>query len=233
MYSSSSSSISSSSGESTIFNFLNNENIMGDLEKESEEEVQQDNHEECYLIDGFETINNNGIITTIYRNLYNGSFSDSTTEPEIQDDSNLFEEIIFDYHDIERIYEKEYLFLDSEKINNKYYIGIYTLIDGEPLLGNCISPTTFFEFPINTVQKYLSNYSIIYSDRFFLKNVNILKLSINETDGTYNVIIKTIWLRLFQRKWKKLFTEKKSIMEHKKKLSSMMYFEINGKWPPK
>jgi len=240
-------SISSSSGsdssdddddDSTIFNIMNDleeENNVQDDQTEiqyygEEQENQQDDHdEETFVIDGFELINNENAITTIYRNLYN----DSPREIETQDDSMIFEEIFNDYNDIERIYEKEYLFLDSEKINNKYYIGIYSRVDDELLLGSCISSSSFFEFPINAVKKYLSTYSIIYNDRFFLKKIDILKLAINETDGTYNVVIKTVWLRIFQRKWKKLFAEKKSMMEHKKKLSSRMYFEVYGKWPPK
>jgi hypothetical protein len=199
-----------------------------DDDDDDDEETQQDDHEETFVIDGFELINNENAITTIYRNLYN----DSPREIETQDDSMIFEEIFNDYNDIERIYEKEYFFLDCEKINNKYYIGIYSRVDDELLLGSCISSSSFFEFPINAVKKYLSTYSIIYNDRFFLKKIDILKLAINETDGTYNVIIKTVWLRIFQRKWKKLFAEKKSMMEHKKKLSSRMYFEVYGKWPP-
>ena len=242
-------SISSSSGssgsdssdddddDSTIFNIMNDleeENNQQDDQTEiqyygEEQENQQDDHdEETFVIDGFELINNENAITTIYRNLYN----DSPREIETQDDSMIFEEIFNDYNDIERIYEKEYLFLDSEKINNKYYIGIYSRVDDELLLGSCISSSSFFEFPISAVKKYLSTYSIIYNDRFFLKKIDILKLAINETDGTYNVVIKTVWLRIFQRKWKKLFAEKKSMMEHKKKLSSRMYFEVYGKWPP-
>lgn len=237
MYSSYSISSSSSSSddddEITIFNIMNDLEEEQNQQYDDHEEIQQYDDTEPYLIDGFELINNENTITTIYRNLYEGSLIDSPTEIETQDDTMIFEEIFNDYNDIERIYEKEYLFLDCEKINNKYYIGIYSRVDDELLLGSCISPSSFFEFSINAVKKYLSTYSIIYNDRFFLKNVDILQLVINETDGTYNIIIKTVWLRLFQRKWKKLFEEKKSMMEHKKKLSSRMYFEVYGKWPPK
>jgi hypothetical protein len=224
-----------------------------------------DDDDEHYSVDSYEY--NHDSIDANTRSLYRRLLADLIVDPETQDNTIVPDDLL-EWGDgewggwgensgyyIQRIYEKEYLFLDSEKVNNKYYIGVYTILDDqifphstpesehmnppesstplEIVLGSCISPSTFFEFPINNVQQYLSAYSIIYSDRFLRKSVDILKLCISERDGTYTVIVKTTWLRMFQRKWRKIYAEKKSDMEHRMKLSSMRYFELHGKWPPK
>lgn len=229
----------------------NDEYIINRFEEMEIREYVDDDDEEHYSIDSYDYDHN--ISNTNMRSLYRRLLSGLTIEPVTQDNTVTSDNYVYDdfweeeaesdYYEIQRMYEKEYLFLDSEKTNNKYYIGAYTMIDEcmnadsstplEIVLGSCISPSTFFEFPINIVQKYLSAYSIIYSDRFLQKGVDILKLCISEEDGTYTVIVKTTWLRMFQRKWKKIYAEKKRDMEHRMKLSSMRYFEVHGKWPPK
>jgi len=218
------------------------------MNNEPEDEVLENNDAEQYSIESYnytyDATRANADIRALYRILLSGL----VIEPEEQD--NLIDEDddyynnydVDDYYQIQRVYEIEYLFLDSEKVHNKYYIGIYSIHEyvtpqstthAEIILGCCVSPATFFEFPIKTVEYYLSMHSINYNDRFSKKNVDILKLCINEIDGTYNVIVKTSWLRMIQRKWKKIYAEKKRDIEHRMKLSSMRYFEVYGKWPPK
>jgi len=253
-------------------NAENDEFIINRFEEEGIREYD-DEDDEHYSIDTYEY--NHDAIDANTRSLYRRLLADLIVEPETQDNTIVPDYFgYYGYDDllegeeewgdgewgewgessqyyIQRIYEKEYLFLDSEKVNNKYYIGVYTILDDrifphsipesedtppspfEIVLGSCISPSTFFEFPINNVQQYLSAYSIIYSDRLLRKSVDILKLCISERDGTYTVIVKTTWLRMFQRKWRKICAEKKRDMEHRMKLSSMRHFEVYGKWPPK
>jgi hypothetical protein len=44
-------------------------------------------------------------------------------------------------------------------------------------------------------------------------------------------IIKTIWLKLIQRTWKKIYKIRKNIICIRKDPSSIFYRETNGKWP--
>jgi hypothetical protein len=44
-------------------------------------------------------------------------------------------------------------------------------------------------------------------------------------------IIKTIWIRLIQRCWKKVFKLRKRIMEIRKTYYSLLFRERHGKWP--
>ena len=107
---------------------------------------------------------------------------------------------------IERIYFHEQDFLDSEKENKHYYIGNNKISDNKQyiLYANSVTPNTFFRFNINHIQSYLLDYSIFVTS----PNIDIMQLFILD-DYTYTVVIKTYWLRIIQRHWKKnIFTKK-------------------------
>lgn len=44
-------------------------------------------------------------------------------------------------------------------------------------------------------------------------------------------IIKTIWIKLIQRTWKKIYKDRQSILKKRCNIFSLKYREINGKWP--
>jgi hypothetical protein len=139
--------------------------------------------------------------------------------------------------EIDDIYYADYLFLDAEREPGKYYIGFHTIFEMERsndpcrmFLSCCISTTAFFAFPFALVRKYLKMYSIIYRDKYkFKPKVEILQLSV-EWDGTYTVIVKTHWLRMVQRCWRKVFFERKRVERGRGQIRSLLYFERNGKW---
>lgn len=142
---------------------------------------------------------------------------------------------------VNQLFEKDYLFLDKEKEDKKYYIGGYTIVKTnstqnsndpyEILLNATISPTAFFQFSLNVVEKYLQDFSIIYRSHYkFKQNVEILQLHINPENGTYNIVVKTHWLKVIQKWWKKIWAKQKLIQLHKMKISSMRHFEIYGVW---
>jgi hypothetical protein len=48
----------------------------------------------------------------------------------------------------------------------------------------------------------------------------------------YNIsILKTFWLRLVQRVWKKVFIERKNIIKKRSNPRAIFYREICGRWP--
>lgn len=108
------------------------------------------------------------------------------------------------------IYEDEHFFIDEYKNNNKYYIGTY-FIDtyNNILLSSTVSCLSFYKYNINIVKKYLYNMSLIKNNN----NIHILKIDINE--NMYNVFIKTYWLRLIQKHFKKAYSlMKKNIIKN-------------------
>ena len=49
--------------------------------------------------------------------------------------------------------------------------------------------------------------------------------------GEQIVIIKTIWLKIIQRKWKKVFAKRQSIIKYRSSPSSISFRQLTGKWP--
>lgn len=44
-------------------------------------------------------------------------------------------------------------------------------------------------------------------------------------------ILKTFWLRIIQRKWKKVFIERQQVKTERRHCVSLYYRQVNGKWP--
>ena len=129
---------------------------------------------------------------------------------------------------VDRIYFHEEDFLDSEKEDNHYYIGNSRVSQDKLyiLYANAVTPTTFFRFDINHVKSYLHDYSIFVTN----SNIDIMKLFILD-DHTYTVVIKTYWLKIIQRHWKKIFSQRKYCISRRRQIKTMMYVERNGMYP--
>jgi len=151
----------------------------------------------------------------------------------ISNDSVLieFDEYSDDYDDIDiidEIYSREQIFLDSEKQNGQYYIGLAKHMKSRQiLLLNAISAKTLYKYSYIHVLKYLYYYSLV---RLYQPNVEIMKLYILN-DGTYSVVLKTHWIRLIQRHWRNALHLRKQIMKKQMHLSSLYHREIHGKFP--
>jgi hypothetical protein len=104
----------------------------------------------------------------------------------------------------------------DDKIHNKYYIGRSI-------------PYKHYDF---------FHYSITLSSFLITKPsspreiYDIIQLFIAE-DGVYRAIKKTFWLRTFQRKWKRLFAERKKKILWLMNPSNQFYFSIRGRYPLK
>jgi len=129
---------------------------------------------------------------------------------------------------VDRIYFHEEDFLDSEKEDNHYYIGNSRVSQDKLyiLYANAVTPTTFFRFDINHVKSYLHDYSIFVTN----SNIDIMKLFILD-DHTYTVVIKTYWLKIIQRHWKKIYSQRKYCISRRRQIKTMMYVERNGMYP--
>ena len=139
--------------------------------------------------------------------------------------------------EIDEIHRMDYQHLYSEKQDSKYYIGIYTEIfqndylhlpkESIYLLVNSISSRTYFKWSHNSCLRYLYYYGLTAMHK---PEINILQLFI-KNDGTYSVIVKTFWLKIIQRKWKKIFKMRKEILSNRLQLSSIHHREVHGSWP--
>lgn len=151
------------------------------------------------------------------------SDDDSYSDPSGYDTDDSTEE------NYDHIYQLEAAFAESEKQHGQYYIGICKIIRNELIYVNAISNLMVFSLPYDYALNYLYYYSIIHLDFCSIK-MNIMKLDI-ASDGTYNVILKTFWLRLIQRNWKRVFKERKEILQTRANPTAQYYFSLRGKYP--
>jgi len=138
---------------------------------------------------------------------------------------------------IERIYDLEADFLDSDKQNHKYYLGLCTELGGSRLLLNiAIQPQTFLRFDIKSVLNYLAEYSIFTFYREILDvssiQLQIMELDIEPRTCWQTVRLKTHWIRIVQRVWKRVFRERQEVMMKRRTLQNIRYFERHGKHLP-
>ena len=76
----------------------------------------------------------------------------------------------------------------------------------------------------------LRNYNNIISRDEYIKP-EIAECIILPTQHSV-AIIKTIWIKLIQRKWKAVYAERVNIIKRRMLLSSLKTRELTGRWPP-
>jgi hypothetical protein len=75
----------------------------------------------------------------------------------------------------------------------------------------------------------IRNYENIISRPDYIKP-EIAQCIILQTQHSV-AILKTIWIKLIQRKWKKIYAERQSIIRRRMSPSSLSTRELTGKWP--
>jgi hypothetical protein len=134
------------------------------------------------------------------------SLSSYYSEDDENDDDTLYE-----------MYRYDYSFL-KYKQNKKYYIGLATIIDNIHLLAHTVTPKTYSKYSYNDVLLYLHTFSIMHIQH---PKIDIFQLFI--VKNVYTVVIKTHWIRLIQRHWKKYYKTKTEIL--KKRAFSGNHFQ--------
>jgi hypothetical protein len=162
----------------------------------------------------------------------NVSVSSNETDTDSEESIVIIDEFDIDEFDVDNLEQIERIdteHLYSEKEHGKYYIGIYKYMRNPKILlmATSISTEAFFQFEFRRVFRYLTCYS---SMRILDPKVEIMQLHILE-DQTYSVVLKTHWLRLIQRHWKKAFAKRQLIIKTIKFGSALRYREIHGQFP--
>ena len=115
---------------------------------------------------------------------------------------------------------------DKDYKNKQYYLG-FPYYDDEfytYILASSIKNTTLFQFPFINCYKYLYYNSVILNSPH--PNIEIMKLELEEDacelDMLYQVVLKTHWIRLIQRTWKKIYALRKKYKIKKFALKGML-----------
>jgi hypothetical protein len=162
-------------------------------------------------------------------NNYDENRSESDNDSDTNSDDE-FEEFQIEPNDEEydEIYQEDSQHVYSEKENGHYYIGLAKRITYDTIIMvNSVSTNTFFNYPFNRIRDYLAKYSILNIQN---AKVHIMKLCILP-DETYSVILKTHWIKLVQRHWKKVFKERTRVIAGRRLPQNRFYNEIRGRYP--
>lgn len=76
---------------------------------------------------------------------------------------------------------------------------------------------------------FIRNYNKIILNKNYIQ-LHLAKNIVLETGETI-CILKTYWLRIIQRTWKRIYKERQLIIQKRKNPLSIFYFQQNGKWP--
>ena len=130
---------------------------------------------------------------------------------------------------LERIFREESDYIDTDKDDGKYYIGLhkYNSYRKLLLLTNTVSAKSFLKFTYMDILRYLYFYSIL---RPMCPKIEIFCLSILP-DESYSVILKTHWLKIIQRNWKRIFKERKEILLKRRSVPALYNLQISGRYP--
>jgi hypothetical protein len=113
---------------------------------------------------------------------------------------------------------------DSDDENSSY-----TINDSIQFLKNHYSNRSRFNNGSLKNHPTIRNYHNIISRQNYIKP-EIGKYVMLPTQEAV-AILKTFWLRIIQRKWKKVFQERKNMTRNRLSISSLHTRQITGKWP--
>ena len=166
----------------------------------------------------------NSVSTSIHTQQQESDILANETETDIESEYAVDEE----YADME--YAEE-TFEQTDKIDGHYYLGVpFTFRSiGQTVMNCSISPNTFFENEYSRVGGYLQHIATFYLpyDPF----VDILQLHITD-NGEYAVVVKTIWLRIIQRAWKKRLETRNKVFAKRASVQNQEYFRRHGRYLP-
>lgn len=116
--------------------------------------------------------------------------------------------------------------IDSDEFMNK--------TDYDELCDDLVALKYSYDFVGKNIKQcecIIRNYKNIITNPQY-PQVDIVDIKRLEPGDEDVAILKTCWLRIFQRKCRTYCKYKKALLKHKKLVSSIMYREIHGKWPP-
>jgi hypothetical protein len=94
---------------------------------------------------------------------------------------------------------------------------------------NKIHPTTFYKYNGTLISKYFFWYSGIFMPKY--PTVDILQLQVLP-DDTYLAVVKTFWIKIIQRSWKKIYKQRQQYIYNRMCLGTFYHYAIGKKTGP-
>jgi hypothetical protein len=152
------------------------------------------------------------------------SSGDNSSDDEVDSEDGL---------DYDAIHNEDSLHFYSEKEHGNYYIGLCHQFqlhhnNAHWLFSTSVSARTFLQHSYDNINKYLYYYGLV---RIPNNEVDIMMVH-RLPDETCTVIIKTYWLRIVQRHWKRTYAMRMSILSQRISPQIIKYNEVHGCYPP-
>lgn len=151
--------------------------------------------------------------------------SENNTEAEESDMDDIIED--------EQIMDDDAY--ENKIVNNKTYIGLPLYEPTTGLLFGChTSAHTFYKYQIEKVCKFLKTMSCSdsVSNRNYPEIMKLVQTNTTTESGLeftiHTVLLKTMWLRMVQRRWKKTMDERRRIINGRMSQRNRKYSEITG-----
>ena len=126
---------------------------------------------------------------------------------------------------------------ENNNENNNYSIAIISKYNSK-LMGineqasthwivHQLVPYSLFFNHINTVNMYLK----FYKENSRYVNIHILPIKYEYLDdGTIVAFPKIFWIKIIQRRWKKIMAERKRIINNRTYIKEVIQYQHSGKW---
>ena len=115
-------------------------------------------------------------------------------------------------------------------VENCYYLGIYSFSSecNNNIISYRISLTVFYKYSETNLIDCIQ-YQNPFIDFSNINCVDIIQVFIR--NEYYVAVVKTFWIKLIQRTWKRVFAMRKRVIENRTTLASIKYKELRGIYP--
>jgi hypothetical protein len=148
------------------------------------------------------------------------------TYTDSENESTAEEDMYYLAHPIAEIEDE---FAVSQKEHGQWYLGTFFEEDGAFLLNIAIQPQTFLQNTHDAIMDYVDYYAPVHN----FQELEIMQV-LQDRSGEYpltKVVLKTFWLRLVQRHWRKLCAERNRLAKRRMGVDTFLYFMREGKYP--
>jgi hypothetical protein len=134
--------------------------------------------------------------------------------------------------EVDRVYLSVQL-RERRVTTGEYKLGMVTMnLDREDfLLMTSVDTKTYFEYPQDTIMRYLVEYSLVYvmNPRF---DIVKMRLYVDNFGRAYHYcILKTHYIRLVQRAWRRVMLQRLTVWKQRMRTQSLRHRTVTGKWP--
>lgn len=182
-------------------------------------------------------------VINVFDSEYNDNDNDNDNYSEYTVTDGEYDDIVYETdEDCNTRFSIALCELYNEKIQGytSSYVKYHYLVNTRFKQLDMICINEFVDFLNNSyINEVDLNHNIFKNYRNMILNgnyikpeiVEVLSLKGDEGLGDYYVAIKkTFWIKIIQRTWKNIIKKRKEIITNRKKLISLFYREINGRW---